>query len=236
MPTASGSLLPLSISLSKLSMSLSSSTVSTGEMELLFPRIPAVGLCPQEGVRPVLSCPGSSYLAKSAAFSPLEVAGHQRHVRYGKDLVILFVLPTVGGHQGLAEKLKHSGLAYQSEFSTIFPFNSPESPKQHLGIPNSENTSSIPHTLWYFVSTDLSWVSRTNHRIPLCVSIALCFAVVLCVQGPGQAKALPEATGPVCQDCAGHNHLAYTPVRPVLGAHWPGDTWESQSELPEGGQ
>lgn len=114
MPTASGSLLPLSINPSKLSMSLSSSTVSAGEMELLFPRIPAVGLCPQEGVRPALSCPGSSYFAKSAAFSPLEVAGHQRHICNGKDLVILFVLPTVGGHRGLAEKLKHSGLAYQS--------------------------------------------------------------------------------------------------------------------------
>lgn len=49
-------------------------------------------------------------------------------------------------------------------------------------------------------------------------------------------KTLPKAPGPMCQHRPGHTHLFCTPVRPVLLAHCPGDTCESQGRPPEGGQ
>ena len=70
-------------------------------------------LCLQAGVKPGISWPCCSYLSRCAVFSPLEVAGHHRHICNRKDLVALPVLLIVGGHRGLTEKLENSGLAYQ---------------------------------------------------------------------------------------------------------------------------
>lgn len=94
---------------------------------------------------------------------------------------LLFVLHTVGGHQELAEKLGNSCLAHQLVFSTIFPFKSPENPKQHLCFPNSEGASPLrlapypqPHTTCFHKTCP----ERTGGTA-LWASVALCFAVVL---------------------------------------------------------